>query len=152
MFVCRTECQVHVQPATALHEEAHPRAAAPRGPFSIPPKDQVPSNSQNGQKRRGYPLLHVRPATNRSTLRGIFGCSMPRIIQYAPCQEPGCWLLFKSEVEVPFTCTCALHGCTLRITEVWPGVVSELEANQGWTMQQPDPSRGGICGLLHGDP
>ncbi len=77
---------------------------------------------------------------------------MPRIIQYAPCTEPGCWLLFNTEVEVPFTCTCARHGCTLLVTEVRQGVVSELEANQGWTMQQPDLNRGGMCGLLHGDP
>ena len=62
----------------------------------------------------------------------------PVAIYYVPCPEEGCWVLFSPKPPLPLSLTCRLHGHQVDITGLAEGIVTELEAVQGWTKQRPD--------------
>ncbi len=74
----------------------------------------------------------------------------PVNVYFAECREPGCWVLFKSNEEVPSDPKCRLHGHQLATSHFAEGFVTELEAEQGWTLQRPDLRPSGIWGLIGG--
>ena len=83
---------------------------------------------------------------------------MPAAIYYVPCQEPGCWVLFKTKEQVPFDPICRLHGCQLIVTEVMKGFVTDKKFWGGYednwlrlkSHYLDGPAFGGLVGTARG--